>query len=325
MSHQITSTDGLWLHNKPAWHNLGNVTTGARPDAWEDVRILADLTWDPEIVDGYHMVGDEFVKADTHKYIRRNDNHEILGKPTDKFHLITNEDLGPIADALMNDKRINFETAGSVRGGKSVWALIYLNEPFAIPGDPNGEMLSYMSLINHNTGRGSLRAAYVNTRIVCANTIAAAERESDAKGTGYVFRHLSSWQEQVEEAKAAIEGMERQKVEYAEWAKHLLTVTVKPKQFENFLVDFMPMPPESMISDRVIDNVTKARESIRSILDSKTCEGINGTAYGVVQAAVEYADHKRLSMTQDGLIRRAILEPQKIKIEAQRILLDIVG
>ena len=80
---------------------------------------------------------------------------------------------------------------------------------------------------------------------------------------------------------------------YAELATELLAIPVSPAQRELFITEFIPKPPEGLITDRVARNVDEARAALRMIFESKTTEQVAHTAYGLVQAAGEYLDHVR--------------------------------
>jgi hypothetical protein len=75
--------------------------------------------------------------------------------------------------------------------------------------------------------------------------------------------------------------------------EELMDIRVTPDQRELFVREFQPMPPESLITERVRGNVTRARDELRGILDGPTCEDIDLTAFGLVQAGVEWNQHYR--------------------------------
>ena len=61
---------------------------------------------------------------------------------------------------------------------------------------------------------------------------------------------------------------------YAELATELLAIPVTPAQRELFITEFIPKPPEGLITDRVARNVDEARAALRMIFESKTTEQV---------------------------------------------------
>jgi len=65
-------------------------------------------------------------------------------------------------------------------------------------------------------------------------------------------------------------------------AQNLLGVPVTAGQRELFVREVVPMPPDGLVTDRVVANVEAARTALRNIFASPTTEGIADTAYGLV-------------------------------------------
>lgn len=105
----------------------------------------------------------------------------------------------------------------------------------------------------------------------------------------------------------------------------LLDVPVTAKHRELFVVQFIPAPPETLISDRVMKNVEDARQAVRNILASVTCEGIADSAYGLVEAAVEYCDHERNARSQGTRFKRSMLRIEPFKAQAKRLALEVAA
>ena len=97
---------------------------------------------------------------------------------------------------------------------------------------------------------------------------------------------------------------------------------VTPVQTERFITAFFPAPPAGMASNRVLANLDESRRRYREILASPTVAGagIAGTAYGLVQAAGEYADHVRGSRSWETRVKRSLLSPEPLKAQALRMV-----
>jgi phage/plasmid-like protein (TIGR03299 family) len=306
---------------EPMWHGKGKVAD-RYPKDWNEAREWAGLQWEPEEVP--LVRADTLQPIDGFKGIARNDTHQMLAVRTGDYQIISHQSMGEIVEAILEQPNVLYETAGVVRNGKSVWCLVRLDEPITIPGD-NSVTLPLLAITNTHDGTGSCKANSTTIKIVCANTFAASEAEGARNGTVFSFPHKGDWHDRIEEARETIRGLRRDTAAYVEFATELLKVRVTAKQKELFVTQFIPAPPETMISDRVMNNVNQARDIVRTILASPTSDGIGDTAWGLVQAAGEYLDHYRQSRTMDGYYSRQLLRPEPLKTRAISIVRDVVN
>jgi len=321
MAHNFDS--GMFVR-QPAWHGLGNVIDRDVTD-WNEARTLAGLDWDVREVPVFARYGTpdapQYRSIDGQKGIVRDDNGEWLAIMNDTYTPFSNADLGPLAEALVNDPEVQYETAGSLKGGRKVWALLRLRDPFEVPGDPKGATLPYLAVQNSHDGSGSLRAQRLMTRIVCDNTSRAADAEADRHGMQYTFRHTASINDRVAEAKQVIAGLKDSRQTYLDWADDLLGIRITAEQEEAFIQMMMPLPDAAaLISDRVKANVEEARGDLRRILndgEGTTPEVIRPTAYGLVQAAGEYLDHVRGYRSDETHFSRTYLTDEPLKAKAE--------
>ena len=160
---------------------------------------------------------------------------------------------------------------------------------------------------------------------MCANTFRAAELEGERTGTTFSFIHKSSWRNRIDEARAAVTGARREMRRYSELAAELLAIQVTPKQRELFVTEFIPMPPQGLVTDRVARNVEEARKAVRLLFDSTTNEQIAGTAYGLIQAAGEYLDHVRTARSWETRLNRTLIRPEPLKHKALTLVREITA
>ena len=70
------------------------------------------------------------------------------------------------------------------------------------------------------------------------------------------------------EARQAVTGAQAEMRRYAELARELLAIPVTPAQRELFITQFIPKPPDGLITDRVARNVDEARSALRLLFDT---------------------------------------------------------
>ena len=311
------------------WHRQGEVPQ-EYPGSWAEARKLAGLDWNPIEEAVYELRGVNeagqpiYEPIEGWKRLARSDNGATLWISRESYTVIDHGQMGEIVEAVLAQPNVKWETGGVLDGGRAVWCLAQLDEPILLPGDPSAT-LPYMAITNRHglPGACTLRATAV--RIVCANTFRAAELEGERTGTTFSFIHKSNWRSRIDEAREAVTGVRREMREYAELARELLGIRVTLRHRERFICEFVPMPPEGLVTDRVVRNVEEARQAIRDILGSPTTAGVADTAYGLVQAAGEYLDHVRRSRSWETKLGRTLIRPEPLKAKALGLVRELVG
>ena len=329
MSHELTSTDKMFSVREMPWHRLGEVLTDyptraeAQPlvHGWEPVatplyRAVPSINEAGEPVTTY-----EEVKG--HVAQERSDSGALLGVTTTTFTGVKNDDLWEIGETIQGSGvDVMYETGGSLRGGQQVWLMLRLTDPLVIAGDPNGATVPFYLIQNNHIGEGAFKGAATSVRAVCANTIRMADVDAQARGTEFTFRHSSGIAERVEQAREALAGWRESIESYRMLAEHMLTEKVSPKGEREFLERFIPAPLSSMTSDRVKANIEEARADWMKAYRSVTCEGITGTAWGLLQASSEYSEHYRRANSRESRFRRAVLDRNQIITDAKALAFE---
>lgn len=332
MSHEFQSGFAV---REPSWHGLETLVAEAdRPQTWEEARKIAGLTWDVESDDLYKRVvsinaeGDakeEFEAVSGFQIVTRNDTGEVLHAQRGSRSVITIKDMGEIAHAITEQTKLPMETMGAVRGGKSVYGLAILGEDRHIGDDPSATR-PYLGVVNHFDDYGACRAYPTSIRIVCWNTLSYADSVADTENTVAVFQHRGDWKDRIEEARRAVFGARQAFDKWTKIGEELQQVYVSERQAEQFIRTFIPEPANTeFASERVMNNIERERDKIRGALKSVTSEGIQETAYWLVQGAAEYLDHLRPYRGQDTYVQRTLIDVNKGKGLATKFALEIAG
>lgn len=317
----------------PSWHGEETILSDY-PDTRDEARKAAGLTWEPAKTDQAVLVPASVTLPDTavilailpdgrrvvddpaHFSIVRDDTWGVLGSGVGTDYTpVSNEVMFEFAEAIAATPgaTVKFETAGSVKDGAEVWCLVYLDEPYTLPGDDSATF-PFMSVVNANDGSGSFRANPTQVRVVCWNTIQAATAQGERLGNQFRFHHTGKVMDRIEEAKAAVAGLRDEAKAWQALAVDLYALPINDRQLDQFLSEFIPQPVEKVISPRVQGNIDRARAQFRSMfLESVTCAAHTGTALGLVDAGTEYLDHVRGFNNRDSYLGRTILRPEKRK------------
>jgi phage/plasmid-like protein (TIGR03299 family) len=309
------------------WHREGVVLTDY-PGSWEEARKIAGLDWNPVAVPSYAIAGatDDgqpiFEQDVGWNRIIRSDTAQTLSHRPDSYAIIDHSHMGEIVEAVLVQPNVKWETAGVLDEGRAVWCLALLDEPITLPGDTSVTM-PYLAITNRHDGTGACALRATAVRIVCANTFRAAELEGERTGTTFSFVHKGGWRSRIEEARAAVTGARREISRYQELATELLGIRVTSRQRELFITQFIPAPPDGLVTERVARNVEEARNAVRLILASPTTEAVADTAYGLVQAAGEYLDHVRRARSWETKLGRTLIRPEPLKHRALALVREV--
>lgn len=191
MPAEISAVDSMASGNGIVpWHKLGTVVQGLMT-ADESLN-LANLNWKvikkPIQIAGGKAIPNHFATV-------REDTGDALGVVGKIYTPIQNDDGLKILDPVIGKDAV-YETAGSLRGGKIVWFLASLQKEYFL-GSKNDTMKQYFLVYLSHDGSKPVSVRFVNTRVVCMNTLSAAVKEAKALVT---IRHTTNFQEKVEQA-----------------------------------------------------------------------------------------------------------------------------
>jgi phage/plasmid-like protein (TIGR03299 family) len=312
------------------WHRQGEVPQ-EYPGSWAEARTLAGLDWDPITEAVYELRGVDdtgqpvYEPIDGWKRIARSDTGATLWLARDSYTVIDHRAMGEIVEAVLAQPHVTWETGGVLDNGRAVWCLARLDEPITLAGDDATLTMPYMALTNRHGQPGACILRATAVRIVCANTFRAAELEGDRTGATFAFAHRTNWRDRIDEAREAVTGVRREMRDYQHLAEQLLGIRITDRQRERFITEFIPMPPDGLVSDRVVTNVDQARSALRAILTGPTTAAVADTGYGLVQAAGEYLDHVRRARSWETRLGRTLIRPEPLKTKALTLVREIAN
>lgn len=326
MAHQITETDNMFSVREMPWHRLGVVLEDypTRAEAqkiahnWEPIstpifRKVPHVTAAGEVTEVFEEIENAVAQE-------RSDNGGLIGVTSGTFTPVTNGEMYDVAEALQGENGdVKFETGGSLNGGARVWLMLRLNEPLVVNGDPNGATMHYYMLQNHHNATGAFKGSATATRVVCANTMRIADMDAKAHGTEFAFSHTKNVTQRVEEARQALAGWRVSVEAWKLFTEHMIDVKVTQAGVEEFVRRFIPEPPADIVRGVVRQNIETARDQWWECYNGKTGEGIERTAYGLLQASSEYAEHYRKAQSDESRFKRAILDRNGVMSHAIRL------
>ena len=168
MAHLIMENDNMFSVRQKPWHGLGTVVETA-PTIEEGIK-LANLDWTVDLkevaVDGNIVKG--------YKAAMRSDTNTCLGVVSDQYKILQNTEAFEFFQPFLDTEVASLETAGSLKNGKRVWVLAKINRDDMII-DKNDRVEKYILLSNSHDGTAAIKVGYCPIRVVCNNTLSAAE------------------------------------------------------------------------------------------------------------------------------------------------------
>ena len=242
------------------------------------------------------------------KAIYRSDTGQIMGATSEAFEVFQNHEVVGMFDALAHGGEIRYETAGGIKDGAIVWMLARMPElTMSIKGD---EINSFMLIQNGHTGKSKLKAIPTTIRVVCANTLKAANSAYAAarKGnkiqtvnTGYEIKHTVGMRDKVDEVKAAYAAHLddfRLTKEMFEVLAGIPVTSANKAEFFKWMVEG-DNKTEAGKAEKVKSKKTETMH--KNILDkleklyvSPTNQtGTKDTLFALLNVGTEYVDHER--------------------------------
>lgn len=260
------------------WHELG-VVTDTNLTASEALEV-AELDWEVTKEPLYAMTAAGFKEVPEQKAVVRDKDSKILGIVGDSYEEIQNHKMFHWAETLMDTGEAMFSTAGSLRGGKIVFACLELTHKIQIPGDP---IYPYFVIASSHDGSSAFRGFKTNVRVVCKNTLDMADRR---KKTSWTIRHTQSADFRLDAARRMLGLVIAENDEFSKMAHKLIERTVQDSTFEMVRDIVLPLPKDP--TPRVEQNVKSERSKVNKIYNSQTIGAFRGTEWGLLNTFNEY-------------------------------------
>src|SRR5206468_3220585 len=132
---------------------------------------------------------------------------------------------------------LHFEAAGSLHGGRRIWALARLPEHIEVGGDPTGV---HVLVTNSHDGSSAVQAAVTPVRVVCQNTLAWGLRR--ARRT-YSIRHTEAVRTRLIEARRVLELTVDYAKQFKQLGDALALAPFSDRQLRSVLDELWPSGP----------------------------------------------------------------------------------
>lgn len=259
------------------WHGLGTSVEEAPTSA--DALKLAGLDW---TVDPKPVYTEGGIEIPNYVANVRSSDKSVLGIVTDRYKIVQNTEAFDFTDNLIGEGNVRYETAGSLKNGRTIWLLAKMPQQKIIDDavDP------YICFTNSHDGTGAIRVCCTPVRIVCNNTLNFAL--STAKRM-WSTKHVGDIKTKMEEAKRTLMMAEDYMSALGEEAMKLANEKITDDEIAKILDELFPVNEED--SDRKKNNMKSMKDGIIACYFAPDILKYMGTKYGFLNAVTDFAGH----------------------------------
>lgn len=292
MSHELMQDDQMVYAGEVPWHGLGAEIPGGTKV--KEGFAIAGLDWPVGKFPVFAEVGGGLLKAPDNFAIVRRDTNKVLGVVGSQFTPVQNVDAFEAIDKVVGTGVANLVTAGSLKGGRLVWALLELPGEIQVRG--NDRVKKYVTMINGHDGHTLHMTFCTPTRIVCWNTmqmaLGRAELMTTTKHTRNVVARINNIAEKLGHALKFFSV-------YEEKVKYLASIPVKSQQeVDKFLLRLkFERDMEKASAEKMQKHIESAEaQEIRRLYETgkgNTDPSVKHTFWTLLNGVTEYVDHFR--------------------------------
>lgn len=168
MAHELEFVNGvaqMAYAGETPWHGLGvQVSNDLTPVQMMD---KAGLNWSVEKKD--LTIEGTNIKVPGHQALIRSSDSKVLDVVGDDWNPVQNEEAFQFFSEYVLAGDMEMNTAGSLKGGRNVWALAKVKESFTILGEDQVD--SYLLFSNPHQYGKAIDVRFTPIRVVCNNTL----------------------------------------------------------------------------------------------------------------------------------------------------------
>lgn len=258
------------------WHGLGTRVEEAMTSS--EAMKAAGLDWN---VVANPIFTESGIQIPGYVANTRDIDNRILGVVTDKYKIVQNSDAFAFTDNLIGDD-CRYETAGSLKNGKTIWLLARLPRTKILGDDVD----QYLCFSNTHDGTGSVKVFVTPVRVVCNNTLNIA---LDGAKRFWSCKHMGKMEDKLAEATHTLQLANRYMDELKLEADKLANTTLTDERLHQMLSELFPITEDA--TDRHKANMQKARNEFMTCYYMPDIRQFNKTAWGAVNAAADMAAH----------------------------------
>lgn len=316
MAHEIDMSNGranVAYTGQTPWHGLGfNISPDASVEEW---RAAAGLDWEirkagllARLEDGKTVDASVLNRS----VLYRSDTNALLSVMSTRNYYVVQPDqiLSFIGDSV-RAMGWKMETAGSLRGGRKIWALANLGKEAEVgKGD---SVRGYLLAATACDGSMTSEFMFTSVRVVCNNTLQMATdgRNGQSRVKVYHYNTLN-----VNAVKSSLGIAADVWSGFIERTKALVRVKLSEKKAVQVLRGIYEPREKVIVGDEILTDEqflsSNNGAAARQVLELFSGAGLGseltsarGTAWGLVNATTQFYDHVGTAVNDDNRLNSA--------------------
>jgi phage/plasmid-like protein (TIGR03299 family) len=318
MAHELTIredgfTEMAFVGETP-WHDLGNkLEDGADMETW---RKAAGMDWTIQTSPVQFVSSADYNIFEGQNVLYRSDNNEALSIVSDRYKPVQPAEVLEFFDSLVKEAGFKLHTAGTLRGGKRLWALAETGKFGEVCKD---DAVGGFLLLSTSCDRSlATTARFTSIRVVCNNTLTMATNNNKSVVSvphSTVFDH--------EKVKLELGKVTEAFGSFMDMAKILQNQQLNAQKANEFIKALVA--PISQVQREDYDLAKNRTVIALSELfegGAKGSEMVGHTKWAMLNAVTEYYDHHIPNRSNDTRLNNAWFgSGDRIKNKALELLL----
>ena len=314
MAHELTQRlDGKYemaFVGETPWHGLGQeLQQGASFEEWQKA---AGMDWSIQSSPVQFVAPNSYNIFKGQNVLYRSDTNEPLSVVTNRYKPVQPVEVLHFFKSLVDENGFKLHTAGTLKGGKRMWALAETGNFGEVTADD--KVGGYLLLSTSCDRTLATTARFTSIRVVCNNTLTMAIEDN---ANTVSFSHIQKFDH--EKVKAKLGNAVGAFGAFIDMGKYLHKQKMNQVAVDTFLFNLLKD------SDQTCDHVANTRQfkKIAGLFDGEA-KGFNlvkHSKWGMLNAVTEYVDHFA-GHSQDNRLNNAWFgNGERLKNKAKELLL----
>lgn len=308
MAHKIEIVNGvakMAYAGEVPWHGLGKEVPA---DLSTDQMLkAAELDWEVQKIPAYSTIDGKKVSVGWSALTRMTD-HKVLGVVSNDWNPVQNQDAFDFFSEFVEAGDMQMHTAGSLDGGRIVWALAKVNDGFTVFKKDTVE--SYLLFTNpHKFGQG-IDIRFTPIRVVCNNTLTLAINSRSEQ----VFKQSHRRVFDANTAKETLGIASNKLAKYKEMAQFLGVKKYTEQKLKEYMSTVFPVITQKEESKKELSK--SANRALEIVEAQPGAEFARGTWWNAFNAVTFLTDHE-IGRSNDTRLKSAWFgQNRNVKIKA---------
>lgn len=287
MAHEVEFVNGvaqMAYAGETPWHGLGvQVSNDLTPAQMQQ---KAGLDWTVQEVESYIDFNDTKLPTGQKSLVRSTDG-KVLTNVGKGWNPVQNSEAFEFFSEYVLAGDMEMHTAGSLKGGKNVFALAKVKESFTILGEDQVD--SYLLFSNPHEYGKAIDVRFTPVRVVCNNTLTFSLNMQSKNAVKMNHRSVFNPDMVKEQMGIAHEKF----AQYKDMAEFLSTKRFSVESLMNYYSEVFPYTHRSSEAPTTMDDLSKNARDAYAVLETQPGAGFGeGTWWQALNSVTYLTDHQ---------------------------------